>query len=311
MHKNIIVFSEYTSPQIRPFGESIEELLLSVFSDLGFNASCVHDITGIRDISSSIVLFVMPPERFLNIHQSVSKNNNTFVFWNLEPFNIHDDIDNKFARRREVLYHLVHDDGYLLDYVWCYNKTQCKYLNSNRCFYLPVGYHSCMEPAVVGKKTKQRQYIFLGHPTTIRRNLFTSMRRKGDAKGIQNIRPKVYSYKQFVDLKQIKSAIAHFRIGIDIHATLEDKESVRWHRLMMYAASEVTILSNSKLERYGFKSGEHYLYCRDAADYVTSADRLLTSWDFIARLANNMKNKVAKDYNMTNLVRNVLSQMNF
>lgn len=322
MNKNVLIISGYGSKILKPFGESIKEILTASFDKLAFKSTYKY-LDGYQNIDipekDHIVIFLMTPELFQKARCYIHSKgiNNQFVFWNLEPFSIRDDADNKYTRRREIIKSLAADP--FIDFVWLYDKNQIAIFDyDDRYSFVPIGYHECLEPSVkidrnVNKKIiKGKYFVFLGHATSRRLAFYRVLKSKSKIKKWRSPKIKLIShksYKRYRNQKNIINTMAMFNMGLDLHASGVNLEHIHWHRIMMYAGAGLALISSSHLEEYGFVDGLDYIYFDSADNCARKMQKLFLDPILAKNLNERMKKKLKMHYYMPDLLRKSIEKL--
>lgn len=297
-----------------PFGESLSLILNEAFNDIGYDAYYTYDLgKNIYSDPDDIVLFVMPPERYVDGYVDKDIGKGKRILWNLEPIS-HDPPDGymteKYVRRKEVMADLFYHNAPSLDAVWLYDKTQYDYFNHPKAVYVPLGVAKCLVKNVKKTCEKRRRVVFVGSATGARKRFIQVVHGKIAKKKRNRVKFIMHGYKKFENTDILLKRISQLNIGLDIRSHEKIHRYVRWHRIMMYAACRIVLVSDTDLSPYGFKHRRDYYYFQNAAECIEILEKLMGEKDTAKNVANNMFNKVFEHHQMKDILKGALNEHN-
>lgn len=302
--KNIIFFERYSMRDVVGFGIPFKEMMMASFHDLGYNVLHINNYSELAKQRNSIIFSVIKPENYITNCKYINQSN-YHIWWNLEPFFIKDELSYKLMKRRDIVDKLVADGTkYNVDKILFFDSNQADIYGLD---FMPIGYHNNMDCEKLNyeDKTKKHRAIFIGTSHRGHRIAFFKVLR-GKVK-IYNSRVKImtYHHSSFKSFDSHKEYLGVYRIGIDTPSGVTVGH-VHWHRLMMYAANRLTILTKSDLSKYGFKNRIHYIRYNSIKDCLDSIEELIRDEDLCEEISKNMLEKVKADFFMPDLIRKVL-----
>jgi hypothetical protein len=303
--KKILFVSDYTNRSVECFNTSLCDVVFSAFSEIGMDAYIISTdtIEYARDKYFDATIFAVRPENLNKKCKDILNKKNQYgkmILWNLEPFG---DGYGKFYRRINSIYETLEKN--IIDDLWVYDDLQKeKYKNAVWC---PIAYNKRLNRAHKVLKTKKRRVIFVGHGTGYRGLFFNVLKNRLN----EFEKTRIIIDKYICSTRSSgKSRLSEFKLGLDISGNQSCIDSPRWHRIMMYSACGVLVLSQSDLSRWGFVDGQHYVKCGSARDYAEKIDYYLNNDDKRKRIVNNMLDKIKEDFNMAKIFKENLGKYN-
>ena len=139
--------------------------------------------------------------------------------------------------------------------------------------------------------------LFLGIKSSYRKRLFYELKRNI----IINI--DLIGPNSFINLNNNIKDIYRYKIGINHHAE-NYKFHTSWHRIMMYMANDVAVLSQDKLDPE-FVNGRDYLYYKNIKTLCNAIKIMEKDYEKISRSA---RKKMEKNFYMPNLFKKAFSK---
>lgn len=291
---NIVVFSKYAE-RAPGFGISMHKLIEVSMANLGIQTTFISDYEQLYNITNSVVLFLVKPSIYLS-HIHKTSETNTNIIWNFEPFSFSHSGDKKLDNFRYIFGKLLSNkDKYRLKHIWFFDKRQSDLFNNTDCSYLPIGYDPVLSSRGKYKKKNKDKLLFIGKIERERRKDFKAINKLLRS---QNISIQHINHSRFTTLENNIDLIYGFRFGLN-HHDRQQRLHTHWHRIMVYAANKVSLVSQDDLTRFGFINGKHYIYYKRPKDI---ANIYFGDYELFKDMSRNMLEKVQKEYYMTDLL---------
>jgi len=306
--KKIVVFNRYSAKhkKINGFSESFREIICNSLDDLGIEFKYYSEICDIKCVRDSTVLSIISPQ-FVSSHSNIIHKSNYNIWWNIEPISVENDkrCPRFLSKRRKIFNDVMNNlDKYKINRVLSFDERHVG-LYKNVSF-LPIGFHDCLldEHQEYKKKVK---YLLVGDFSKYRISFFNRLRKelkKNDYK-IENA-----SHGKYKGFEKEKKKLSYFMFGLDCPAYSYD-DHIHWHRIMIYSASKMVVISSSDLSNYGFIDGVHYFHYKSINDCINLIKNLhVSDRNKIKQIADNMLCKVRNDFYMTKLLQNIFGGEN-
>lgn len=295
---NIIVFSRYAI-RAPGFGVSLHKMLQMAFMEIGVGTKFISEYDDLVGIKNSTILFLIKPGVYLS-HLDKIDSSNTNVIWNLEPFSLSHVGDKKLDGMRGLYSKMLHDmPKYKLRHILFFDKRQADLFIGKKCSYMPIGFHPCLSSDKKYREKNNTALLFVGKTERKRRRDFSALAKIMKSKG-RSIRK--IDHSVFQGLHHNNDLMAEHYYGINHH----DRDRIlhiHWHRIMMYAANRVAIISQDDLSAFGFKHGKHYIYYKNISEIgkINFGD-----YGLFEAISENMLDKIKKEYVMSDLLRSAL-----
>jgi len=305
------IISSYNKGQLAPFGESLGAMLKEAFEDLHFKTTHSYNMKYINSKPEDIVLFVMPPEIYLDKWADHPVGDGERIYWNLEYVNFKAPTDgekDKYHERVDLIESMFAERVHNLDAVWFYDVNQYMYYSHHpEARHVKTGVSRCMIPTSTKINPKDRTIIFTGSPNGPVGEFCKDVHKDVGKKRFGRIKFLFENHRNFVDNNQSRDFVGSFRLGISI-ADTHLTEFVKWHRIMSYAAARVLIVSDVKLEKYGLVEGTHYRHFDNIGRFVNIVEQYLvhTSEPLLNVIPTFMYDKVFEDYTMKDILEEAL-----
>ncbi len=240
-----IVFYERYSKKAPSFGTSFKPLIITSLKEIGYDVVHISEYNDIKKITNSTIFSTMKPENYIEHVSNIDKSNFN-IYWNLEPMSNKDNTARLFKRYNTVNRLMSDRKLYRIDKYLTFDKTQTNlYPNSD---FLPIGFHPCLSEN--SGSEKQNKILFLGTLNEYRSAMLKSLQK----------------YKiNVVGPKSKDKKISLYQIGLDMENVPTHKH-IHWHRIMMYIANNIMVLTPSNLEEYGFVNKKHYIHYTSLRD---------------------------------------------
>ena len=316
--RGVVIVSGYEAPLLFPFGQSMKEILANSFNDLGIKNKHIYYSDNKKiNASDSLVVFLMQPEKYYSAKESVIGTNNKCIFWSVEPVGFDGDgyaWGPKSEKRLEIFRDIM-DDGYV-DLFLTHQEEIVKLFDSEKCIFMPIGYHECLQSKQKAKKITRRTIVFVGFWTSFRKKFYSVVLSKWRKMRFGMVKIKKFGYNIFRSPKLLTNEISRYCVALDIHSTKNGVCNIRWHRIMLYCGAGLVLITNTDLKKYGFVKGVDYIHfnsCEDFAaiindlDYARMID-LRTGRSF-NEMVDNMRGKIMKKFYMPDLLKGVLEKI--
>lgn len=285
-----------TTPAIK---ETISRIVRSAFSSLNVDYKVFYNVNTKINTYSSLIIFISSPKRLEYLIKKVYKNNNILVVWNLEAISLIPET-RAWNFMKQVLDFSNNDD---INYIWHFAEHQLDVIKNRKISYLPLG----IEESIVTRNIKKmNDVLFLGEITKQREKLLSEVY-KGNFEFYNH---GIFDYK---DADSMLNFISSFRIGLDCMAEDNTPDYIRWHRIVLYGANNIVILTdNNLLDKYGFEEGVHYFKYRkdNALDLYLKINDIFENKELLNQVSKNMYSKLKEKFLMKNLLFNKLDECN-
>jgi len=295
--KVYIVLDPKKSGVAAPIKETFRRLMRQSFLGIADNLVILDDVCDKLDFYDSVVIFIVPPKRVKSSMRFITKNNNIFIVWNFESITV--ESGNRASMHTEHVRGICNDLN--IDYVWHFAEHQIKIINNKKISYLPMGFDEsiCLQNA-----HKVSDVIFLGALTGNRNSLFFKLKNNSFVF-------KHYNSNDYTNFDNMIQDIGAYRLGIDSVAERYVPDCIRWHRIMLYAANKIVcITDNTLLEKYGFENSKHYFSYKSGDDLLKVINNIVGNYKLINDVAENMYNKISKDFRMQDLIMKKMQECN-
>jgi len=302
MINEIVVFSRYAI-RAPGFGVSMHEMIKLSLGELVISTRFVSEYADLKSIKNSTILFLIKPNSYLSHLKEIDESNRNII-WNLEPFSFRHMNDKKIDRFRGMYGKMIHNmPKYKLHHIFFFDKRQSDLFKNKNCSYLPIGFHPCMASKKRGYSKKHKKTIlFLGKMERSRRSAFAHISKIIRTKGISLYR---IDHGSFKNLKHNVDLIYSFRWGLNHHER-DQILHTHWHRIMIYAANRVLLISQDDLSKFGFVNGEHYIYYTKMSEVAKIGFGNHIKFD---KMTKAMLKKIKAEYNMKDLFEKSLGSI--
>lgn len=298
MIKDIVIFNRYEHKRAS-LNVSLKMIMQKSFYDLGINVVFVSDYGVLKNIKNSICLFLIKPGNYISHLSYIDPSNLNFI-WNLEPFSFATSGHKKFDGFREDFKKILNDKKYKIEHIFFFNKKQSDFFNNKNCSYLPIGFHSCLSHNNKKIEKTNNNILFLGQRTQYRDLFFRQLNIELKKRNL-NFRVDCLTDDKFVDFETNKNNIYSYKIGLNHHAE-DHRYHIHWHRIMIYGANNVLVLSQDLLDDC-FKHMHHYVYYKNVKDLIDNLEYVIKN-NQTQDISKNMNQLILNNYFLPSLIKN-------